>query len=178
MSHSHLNTSERALIEHFFLNGHSLRAIARQLGRCHSTISREVKRNKASPFVYSAETASSAALKRRREATTYPKRSHKELLRYTRRKLRSFWSPEQICGRLPLDFPEDKKMRLSPESVYRWVYEDAGNGGTLFNCLRRARKKRRPKVFSAKCESFCVSINTTKQRLKALLLDQVLGKVL
>ena len=32
------------------------------------------------------------------------------------------WSPEQIAHRLPLDFPDDKEMRISHEAVYQALY--------------------------------------------------------
>ena len=34
-------------------------------------------------------------------------------------------------------------MRVSHETIYRWIYLDAEGGGTLYNHLRRRRKKRR-----------------------------------
>ena len=34
-------------------------------------------------------------------------------------------------------------MRVSHETIYRWIYLDASRGGTLYHHLRRRRKKRR-----------------------------------
>jgi IS30 family transposase len=34
-------------------------------------------------------------------------------------------------------------MRISHETIYRWIYSDANNEGTLYKHLRRRRKKRR-----------------------------------
>ncbi|BDB41764.1 hypothetical protein IWGMT90018_22100 [Mycobacterium kiyosense] len=32
------------------------------------------------------------------------------------------WSPEQIARRLPVDFPDDQTMRISPEAIYQALY--------------------------------------------------------
>ena len=45
MSHSHLTLEERISIELFVSMGLSCREMARRLGRSHSTLSRELRRN-------------------------------------------------------------------------------------------------------------------------------------
>ena len=47
MSHSHLTLEERIRIEIFVSMGLSCREMARRLGRSHSTLSRELRRNVA-----------------------------------------------------------------------------------------------------------------------------------
>ena len=47
MSHSHLTLEERIRIELFVSMGMSCREMARRLGRSHSTLSRELRRNVA-----------------------------------------------------------------------------------------------------------------------------------
>jgi hypothetical protein len=45
--------------------------------------------------------------------------------RHGRRKDRRWakaWSPEQISGRLRLDFPDDESMRVSHEAIYQSLY--------------------------------------------------------
>ena len=37
-------------------------------------------------------------------------------------RLEQRWSPEEIACRLPVDFPDDEDMRISPESIYRALY--------------------------------------------------------
>jgi IS30 family transposase len=38
------------------------------------------------------------------------------------RRWASAWSPEQISGRLALDFPDDPHMRVSPEAIYQSLF--------------------------------------------------------
>jgi IS30 family transposase len=53
--------------------------------------------------------------------------------------LEQFWSPEQIVGRLG----EERRLRISHETIYRYVWNDRRRGGTLYRHLRQAQKQRR-----------------------------------
>lgn len=58
------------------------------------------------------------------------------------------WSPEQIAGRLAVDFPEDETMRISHESIYQALYIQ-GRGALrreLTACLRTGRALRVPRA--------------------------------
>jgi IS30 family transposase len=57
------------------------------------------------------------------------------------------WSPQQIAGRLPVDFPQDESMRISPEAIYQALYVQ-GRGALsreLSACLRTGRALRVPR---------------------------------
>ncbi len=63
------------------------------------------------------------------------------------RRWRRAWSPEQIAGRLPLDFPDDASMRISHEAIYQALYVQ-GRGilrQELTACLRTGRALRVPR---------------------------------
>jgi IS30 family transposase len=67
--------------------------------------------------------------------------------RQDRRWARS-WSPEQIAGRLPVDFPDDASMRISHEAIYQALYVQ-GRGALrreLTACLRTGRALRVPRA--------------------------------
>ena len=59
--YEHLNAEERATIMVMKGQSASVRAIARTLGRCCSTVSREVQRNTTEDCVYSARRAGDRA---------------------------------------------------------------------------------------------------------------------
>jgi IS30 family transposase len=71
--------------------------------------------------------------------------------RHGRRKDRRWakaWSPEQISGRLRLDFPDDESMRVSHEAIYQSLYVQ-GRGALrreLTACLRTGRALRVPRA--------------------------------
>ena len=57
------------------------------------------------------------------------------------------WSPEQISGRLRVDFPDDESMRVSHEAIYQSLYIQ-GRGALrreLTACLRTRRALRVPR---------------------------------
>jgi IS30 family transposase len=58
------------------------------------------------------------------------------------------WSPEQIAGRLAVDFPEDESMRISHEAIYQALFIQ-GRGALrreLTACLRTGRALRVPRA--------------------------------
>jgi IS30 family transposase len=58
------------------------------------------------------------------------------------------WSPEQIAGRLRMDFPDDESMRISHEAIYQALYVQ-GRGALrreLTACLRTGRALRVPRA--------------------------------
>src|SRR5579864_9382372 len=60
------------------------------------------------------------------------------------------WSPEQISGRLRVDFPDDESMRVSHEAIYQSLYVQ-GRGALrreLTACLRTGRALRVPRARS------------------------------
>jgi len=144
MSYRHLTEHERYVISHL-RSTFSIREIARRLNRHHATISRELKRAKSRyPYaVYWYDWAQPLALERTRKPRYFRRQSNSRLVKYVEARLRKQWSPEEISNRLRIDYPNDDSMRVSPETIYRWVYLEATVAGDLYLNLRRRRKKRR-----------------------------------
>jgi IS30 family transposase len=145
MSYAHVSSKERYVIYHLRLFGLSFREIGRRLKRHHATIIREVRRNSPDyrDAVYWHELAEEKAHKRARMPRHYRKASNHRLIAYVFYRLKQDWPPEMICGRMKMDYPQDPRMRLSPETIYRWVYLDALQGGELYSHLRWRHRKRR-----------------------------------
>jgi len=146
MSYSHLSENDRYVIGHMASADFSIREIARRLKRHHSTISRELRRNDNPLYednIYWHDWVNPEAFKRRHKARHYRRSSNHDLANYLKNKLKEDWSPEIIAQKLKSDYPGNNKMRISHETIYRWIYLDAKEGGTLYQHLRRRRKKRR-----------------------------------
>lgn len=146
MSYNHLTEKDRYVISHLKLAKFSLREIARRLGRHHTSISREIKRNGPtySPdAVYWYYATQPVAEIRRHKARSHHRQNNQPLVEYVEDKLRLDWPPEAIAARLRLDYPDDGRMRINHETIYRWVYLDASQDGDLHTHLRRRHKKRR-----------------------------------
>jgi transposase, IS30 family len=145
MPYHHFTREEQYLIGHLAIAGFSLREIGRRLGRHHASISREIKRNRptyADDAVYWHDAALPVAFERRHRAR-HQRRRHDRLVGYVTSKLLLDWSPEAISGRLKVTYPDDEQMRISHETIYRWIYADSRNKGDLHCHLRRRHKHRR-----------------------------------
>ena len=123
MSYHHLSRRERKKIANMHRIKFSVRRIAGILGRSPSTVSREIRRNSENGR-YRSPVAEEKYQKRRLLCKPRGKLSHDELEEYIRGKLLQAWSPEQIAGRLPLDYPRRLDMRVSHSSIYRWLHQE------------------------------------------------------
>ena len=126
----------------------SVREIGRRLGRSHSTISRELRRNVIGRNVYRATTAQRIAFDAARRPRPGKLTSPGLLRDRVKAGLADKLSPQQISGRLRVDFPGEASMRVSPETIYQALY--CGNRATLKRSIvsavrtgRTARKRRR-----------------------------------
>ncbi|GBE44627.1 integrase core domain protein [bacterium BMS3Bbin10] len=141
--YTQLSLDERMEIFHLLKNGHSYRAIAGVIGRSVSTISREVARNarptKRFAGGYLATRAHELALRRRRWDARFKMQRQPALRNYVRDRLAMGWSPEQIAGRLALD---DAPMRISHESIYRYVYHRSAQKDWWHKLLPQAKSHR------------------------------------
>jgi IS30 family transposase len=145
MPYHHVTFEERYAIAHLRMAGFSLRAIGQRLGRHYTTVGRELLRNgpPGAPWPYWYEDGQGRADARIHTGRSARRRRHRPVVAYVEQKLRLDWSPEQVAAKLRLVYPADPAMRVSIETLYRWVYRDARQGGTLYTHLRRRRKGRR-----------------------------------
>jgi IS30 family transposase len=135
-----LTPAEREEISRGLASGESLRAIATRLGRCASTVCREVNRN-GGRRNYRAQKAEEQALKRARRPKRCLLTIDERLRDVVARKLREDWSPEQISGWLKREYPDDEAMRISHETIYRTLFVQA-RGALKRELLAQLRSRR------------------------------------
>jgi transposase, IS30 family len=140
-----LSVKERQRIWLGLEAGKSFRAIAGDLGRAPSTVSREVGDN-GGRGGYQPHAAQERAYQLARRPKLRKLDKNPDLLAEVDAGLKSLWSPGQVSARLVRDFPDDETMRVSPETIYKSVYVQ-GRGSLrkeLAQCLRSGRAKRKP----------------------------------
>lgn len=115
---------EREEISRGIVAGLSIRAIARDLRRSPSTISREIRRN-GGPGRYRAELADKLAWKRALRPKLCKLALYGHLRQAVASKLQMKWSPQQIAGWLKRTYPKDEARRVSHETIYRSLYVQA-----------------------------------------------------
>jgi len=149
-SYTRLTCVEREEISRLVAVGASGRAIARQLGRAPSTISRELRRTGkrwlwARRRRYRAVIAQRLAQRCRRHGHPRPKLlTHRRLRRDVHGGLAQRWSPEQIATRVRATYPDDATMRISHETIYTYLYvlPRGALKQELLRALRHRRKHR------------------------------------
>jgi IS30 family transposase len=141
-----LTAQEREEISRGLAAGMSLRAIAAQVGRAPSTISREVATN-GGPHRYRAGRAEQMAWARATRPKACRLGGNPVLRAIVEDKLRRRWSPQQIAGWLKLTYPNDPEMQVSHESIYRTLFVQSRGAlrRELTAHLRTGRVIRRPR---------------------------------
>ncbi|MGH7679905.1 MAG: IS30 family transposase [Gemmatimonadaceae bacterium] len=144
-----LSGAEREQISRGLAAEQSLREIARVLQRPASTIGREVARNGGRTH-YRAVAADARAWRRAERPKPCRLALDPRLRALVAAKLRLDWSPEQIAGSLRREYPEDARMHVSRETIYRTLYVQARGAlkKEVLAHLRRRRPMRRSRRYS------------------------------
>lgn len=141
-----LTLADRERIRDLRAEGHSMRAVARELGRSASTLSREISANSThgASRPYAAQRAS---VTRRPRPKTRKLMTPGRLRRFVADGLRELWSPEQICHALRRQHPDDRRMRVSTETIYQALYFQARGGlkREVQAAIRTGRTRRKPR---------------------------------
>ena len=139
-----LTIKDRIQIQTLLSLNKSFSAIALELKVHKTTISREVN-SYPEPKYDALEAHTSALLKRvnRRYGKCKILRNLK-LMEYAHQKLKKRWSPDQISVSLKREFPHDKSMQVSHESIYLYIYLHSKKElkDMLISELRQKRKLR------------------------------------
>jgi IS30 family transposase len=140
-----LSAAEREGISRGLARGESFRAIACQIGRPHTTVSREVNRN-GGRRRYRARAADAAAWRRARRPKPSKLALNARLRAVVEEKLKLKWSPEQISQWLRRTYRDDPGMQVSHETIYLSLFVQSRGAlkRELCDHLRSRRRLRRP----------------------------------
>lgn len=125
--YTRLSLKERTQIESYLAIGKGVTEISKLLNRSKSTISREIKRGLSHPGDrYLAEqTHMHSEIYKRLRHIGSKLRKNKSLRFYVFRRLALGWTPEQVANRIKIDYPSNVGMRISHESIYKFIYTEA-----------------------------------------------------
>ncbi len=147
ISPRYLSEDERVAIADLDRQGCTVRAIASELNRSSSTISREVRRNQdPAKGQYRPFVAQRLAAERRARPGRGKLIADAELRQFVTARLAKRWSPEQISHALRIEFADRPERHLAPETIYQAVYrpELGGLHRELPKALRTGRRRRKP----------------------------------
>jgi transposase, IS30 family len=144
MTYRQLTSEERYMLAALRRQGLNHAEIARQLGRHRSTVCREVRRNSTRADGHYRPFTAQERTNGRRSRSRRNSRFSAEDFAVVDELLCRQWSPEQVAGylaRLGL-------LSISHETIYRHVWRDKKQGGTLYTHLRGSHKRRRKRYGS------------------------------
>jgi IS30 family transposase len=136
----YLSEDERIVIADLLRAGQTVRAIALELGRSPSTVSREIRRNSDAHARYRPTHAERAARARARRPRKRRVAVDAVLREVVARLLGKRWSPEQVAHELRVSFAGQPERCLCTESIYQAIYDPAVD---LTRPARRRRRRRR-----------------------------------
>jgi IS30 family transposase len=163
-----LSIEDREQIAIGVSHNESYRTIAARIGKSPSTVHKELARNlrhqhyrrraevyglaatgapRTTPIRYSPTLAQRRADAKASRPKACKLGTNERLRTHVQTQLGAEHSPEQIAGRLPIDFPDDEEMRVSHETIYQAIYIQ-GRGllrRDLAKCLRTGRAVRKPR---------------------------------
>lgn len=140
MAYAQLTREQRYQIYILRKAGHRHNFIANEIGVHPSTITRELQRGRGRRG-YRPKQADELACARKQKR--YRPRIAASIWQLVESLLCQDWSPEQVSGWLS----KEKRLRVSHESIYQYIYADKRSGGHLHQHLR-CRKRRRKRYGS------------------------------
>jgi transposase, IS30 family len=148
---AHLTLRDREYLQRLLASKKPVTEIAGLMSRHRSTIYRELDRN-SDRLGYGATRAEFLAKRRRRVCHRPQKLSDIDLRLYVNDRLRLAWSPDQIAGRLRIEFPHRTAWRITAQTIYTWIHRSASRLGRW---LRLANRKPKSTEKSADYVSIC-----------------------
>lgn len=131
---------ERDKIANLLSSKVSVRQISRELGRSHSSILSEIKRNSVDGEYRAIKADDLSKVRNTISRRTNPLKNP-VIYSYVYDKLRCGWSPEEISGRLRRD--NDGYAVICHETIYKYIYSSEGKKRKLFEYLGKSHRTRR-----------------------------------
>lgn len=145
MSYSHFKSFQRNELAVLLRAGHSQKEIAELLGKTASAVCQELKRNPSDNKTgYDIGQAKRNAKEKRIAANARFRKIKNSswLQKYIETKLKQYWSPEQISGRLKTKYISDKKKQVGKDSIYKYIYEERKDLVRYLRCQKGNYRRR------------------------------------
>lgn len=142
----HLSIEERESIAISLAQGKSVRAIARELHRNASSISREISINSTPLYqcAYRAHRAQARSKKREKASHSRPRLKTDKIRSYVVSGILKGWTPELISGRLR---KRTRDWHICHEAIYQFIYEERRD---LISRLPRSHRRRKRRLFMSR----------------------------
>lgn len=144
MLHKHLTPEQKNELSALLRAKVKKKDIAKYLGKHRTTIWRELQRNSSENGKYHARKAQRLAKGRRTKANSRFKKLERNpwLRNYVVRKLKKYWSPEQISGRLKEKHKTDRTKWIGKDSIYKFIYSKRKDLVKYLRCQKGKYRRR------------------------------------
>lgn len=140
VSYAHFTQEERIILSALSRRKLTQIEIARELRKDQSSVSRELRRNCRLDSSYHAGEARRIANRKRIEANQQLGKIRNDLWleTYIIKRLKMYWSPEQIAGRVRMDYG----VVICHETIYQYIYKSSPDLKRYLRC-RKGKYRRR-----------------------------------
>ncbi len=123
MSNKHITPEQQNELSVLIRAGVNQKEIAKILRKSESAISKEIKRNSTNGKYHARIAKEKTKIRRVSANQRFRKIENNSWLeKYIIKKLKLYWSPEQISGRLKIDYPFNKKCWIGKDSIYNFIH--------------------------------------------------------
>lgn len=145
MSYSHFKPEQRNELSALLRVGVTQKKAAQLLGKTASAVCQELKRNPADTKTgYDAREAKIHTASRRIAANQrFRKIENNDWLRkYIIQRIKQYWSPEQIAGRLRHRYPDDRNRHIGKDSIYKFICSERKDLVKYLRCQKGKYRRR------------------------------------
>ena len=145
MSYSHFTPDNRNELSGMLMVKAKQKDIALALNKDRTTIWRELKRNCCNnKRGYDARLAKEKTKERRITANQRFKKIENNtwFKNYIIKKIKKYWSPDQISGRLKAKYRNDKSKYIGKDNIYKFIYEERKDLVKYLRCQKGKYRRR------------------------------------
>jgi len=145
MSYKHITSFQRNELSALLRAGLKQKEAAKVLEKTESAISQELTRNPADNKTgYDARIAKQKTKERRIKANQRFRKieNNNWLKSYVVKKIKKYWSPEQISGRIKELWPNDKSRHIGKDSIYTFIYNERKDLVKYLRCQKGKYRRR------------------------------------
>ncbi len=144
MSYKHITPDQRNELSALKRTRTKQKEIAQILGKDRTTIYREITRNKNKDGKYDARIAKQKTKSRRIKANQRFRKieNNKWLRSYLIKKLKKYWSPEQIGGRIKVECKNNNERQIGKDGIYKFIYEERKDLVKYLRCQKGKYRRR------------------------------------
>lgn len=142
MPYKHFTSEQRNELSILLRAKVKKKKIAKLLKKDRTSIWRELRRNGSGKY-YVRKAKRLTKEKRIKANARFKKIENNQWLKqYIVKRLKEYWSPDQISGRLRREYPDDKTKHIGKDSIYKYIYNHRKDLVKYLRCQKGKYRRR------------------------------------